>query len=229
MDLIEAEEKEKGSVTFSDIRGFLKFSGGDLSILAYIVAGMWPAFMTLAISLWMGYWAGQEFDEQQKSFYPLIMLSMVFLLALGSFVRDSTIFNIFIQTTSAMHISMSNRILRSKILFFDSNPIGRILTRFSKDIATLDLIVPTVSVLMTYGIFRALTVTISLCIINYYLLVPTVLAVAYLAYLLKYASIAMIEAQRLDAIVRGPIHSLFAMVINGLVSIRAYEQVPHFR
>jgi hypothetical protein len=39
----------------------------------------------------------------------------------------------------------------------------------------------------------------------------------------------MIEAQRLDSIVRGPIHNLFATVVNGLVSIRAYDQVYFFQ
>lgn len=39
----------------------------------------------------------------------------------------------------------------------------------------------------------------------------------------------MIEAQRMDSIVRGPIHSLFAMVVNGLISIRAYNKLDYFR
>ena len=39
----------------------------------------------------------------------------------------------------------------------------------------------------------------------------------------------MVEAQRLDSIVRGPIHSLFAMIINGLISIRAYDKLDFFR
>ena len=39
----------------------------------------------------------------------------------------------------------------------------------------------------------------------------------------------MVEAQRLDSVVRGPIHSLFAMIINGLISIRAYDKLDFFR
>lgn len=39
----------------------------------------------------------------------------------------------------------------------------------------------------------------------------------------------MVEAQRLDSIVRGPIHSLFAMVVNGLISIRAYDKLNFFK
>jgi len=33
----------------------------------------------------------------------------------------------------------------------------------------------------------------------------------------------------MDSIVRGPIHSLFAMVVNGLGSIRAYDKLDFFK
>ena len=155
-------------------------------------------------------------------------MGIFLFMVVSCFMRESTIFSIFIRTTSNMHWSMCEKVLRSNILFFDSNPVGRILTRFSKDIAVLDIIAPSISILMTYGIFRAIAVTISLCVVNYWLLIPTAISFAYLIYLWKNAQLAMIESQKLDAIVRGPIHSLFSNVINGLISIRAYEQVFHF-
>ena len=37
---------------------------------------------------------------------------------------------------------MANMVMKAKILFFDSNPIGRIVTRFSKDIMYLDTNLP---------------------------------------------------------------------------------------
>jgi hypothetical protein len=41
-----------------------------------------------------------------------------------------------------MHAAMTKAVLRAKMLFFDSNPIGRIITRFSKDMNVLDLVMP---------------------------------------------------------------------------------------
>lgn len=122
-----------------------------------------------------------------------------------------------------MHLAMCEKVLRANVLFFDSQPMGRILTRFSKDMAVLDLIAPATSILMTYGIFRAITVAISLVIINYWLLIPAFFTLLYLIYLMRNAKMAMIEAQRLDSVVRGPIHSLFTTIVSGLVSIRAYD------
>lgn len=83
---------------------------------------------------------------------------------------------------------MAKKIVRAKIVFFDSNPIGRILTRFSKDMAVLDIIVPTVTVLISYGIFRAASATIALCVVNYWLLIPLFMSVFYFIYIAKKAS-----------------------------------------
>ena len=155
-----------------------------------------------------------------------ILISASFLAAV---LREFLIFNIFIRSTSNIHQEMCKRIVHARVLFFDSNPIGRILTRFSKDVAVLDLIVPQFVVMITFGSFRAISVTISLCIVNYWLCIPLVIVLIYFVYVYKRLSPAMVEAQRIDQIVRGPIHSLLAMTVNGLVTIRAYEKIAYFK
>ena len=62
------------------------------------------------------------------------------------------------------------KVIRAKILFFDSNPIGRILTRFSKDVCALDLIMPNIAVLASFGLFRALTVALVVSYIHWQML-----------------------------------------------------------
>lgn len=121
-------------------------------------------------------------------------MGILIALTVSCFIRESTIFGINLRTTTKMHLAMCERVLRANILFFDSNPMGRIITRFSKDMAVLDLIAPAVSILMTYGIFRALTVAISLVLINYWLLIPAFFSLFYLIYLMRNAKTAMIQA-----------------------------------
>ena len=118
--------------------------------------------------------------------------------------------------------------MRAKVIFFDSNPIGRILTRFSKEMALLDMVFPVLLTLTSYGMFRVISATISLAIVNFWLFIPVFFLCIYFILVAKSASIAMIEASRLDSVVRGPIHNLFAMTINGLTSIRAYRQIDYF-
>ena len=64
-----------------------------------------------------------------------------------------------------MHKEMVQKVIRSKILFFDSNPIGRIFTRFSKDMSVMDLVLPGIAVFATFGLFRTLTVVMTLSVL----------------------------------------------------------------
>lgn len=48
-------------------------------------------------------------------------------------------------------------------------------------------------------------------------------------WVLTRATQVMVEAQRLDGLYRGPIHGTFAMVVNGLVSLRSANRMQFFR
>ena len=39
----------------------------------------------------------------------------------------------------------------------------------------------------------------------------------------------MIDSQRFDGELRGPIHSTFSMIVNGLVSLRALDKLAYFK
>ena len=62
----------------------------------------------------------------------------VVLFIVCTIVRTFVILFFILASIDNIHKTMSLAVLRSKILFFDSNPIGRILTRFSKDIVVFD-------------------------------------------------------------------------------------------
>ena len=119
--------------------------------------------------------------------------------------------------------------MRAKILFFDSNPIGRILTRFSKDLTMIDLVLCPLTLLVTQGFMRAVSVVISVSIVNPWLLIPAAIGVVLSYHITKTGLAPMIEAQRFDQLFHGPINQTLSMVTNGLVTFRAYRKFDFFR
>jgi len=83
---------------------------------------------------------------------------------------------------------------RSKIEFFDSNPVGRILTRFSKDLSLLELLMPNSSILASYGIFRTFATCVILSVINYWLLIPVAIFVMIVYYIVRRVAHILVEA-----------------------------------
>lgn len=52
-----------------------------------------------------------------------------------------------LKAATNMHNMMAEKVLRANILFFDSNPIGRITTRFSRDMTILDMGIPPLTIM----------------------------------------------------------------------------------
>lgn len=89
---------------------------------------------------------------------------------------------------------MAKKVIRADIVFFDSNPSGRVTTRFSKDMTILDIMVPPVLLLVTQGMLRAISVAISVIIINPWILLVVFVGLFYIIWVVKTAMPTMVDA-----------------------------------
>lgn len=79
------------------------------------------------------------------------------------------------------------------------------------------------------GIVRSISVVIMVCIINPYVLIPAILCLAIMLFIMSLGANNMVQLQRLDSLEREPIHSIFAMMITGLVSCRVSGRIGFFK
>lgn len=128
-----------------------------------------------------------------------------------------------------MHEQMVVSISRAPIRFFDSNPVGRIQTRFSKDMSTLDILLPGIAVFSSNGLWRAICVFCVMMVLQPWLVLVMAVLTVIMVLAFNYTIRAMIQAQRMDSVYRGPINSAITNVVIGLVSIRSYERLQYFR
>ena len=63
-------------------------------------------------------------------------------LFLFSIVRSIHFFATCMSTSIKLHNNMFDSLIRAPVVFFDKNPIGRILNRFAKDIGSIDELLP---------------------------------------------------------------------------------------
>jgi len=122
-----------------------------------------------------------------------------------------------------MHNKMAEKVLRADILFFDSNPIGRITTRFSKDMTIIDIMLPNATVFVTQGIMRSLTVVVTVSMVNPWLLIVVAVSLVYMYYITSLGIKPMVDSQRFDQQFTGPINTTFSMVISGMTTLRSYR------
>ena len=115
------------------------------------------------------------------------------------------------------------------ILFFDSNPIGRILNRFSKDICSMDELLPNTFFDSIQVLLLSCGAVILPAVLNPWILLPACPLIAMFLWLGKYYMKTAREIKRLEAVNRSPVFTHFSDTLEGLATIRSYSMENDFR
>lgn len=68
--------------------------------------------------------------------------AFVFLLIAGTLIRSIVYFSFCMKASTHLHNNMFSKIVHAFMFFFNNNPSGRILNRFSKDMGAVDETLP---------------------------------------------------------------------------------------
>lgn len=222
--LIKQEERETGVVSFGVLKRYKDALGGWWVVS--ILFGCYIATETLRIlsSTWLSIWT----DESTPKLYSPLFYNIIYaLLSLGQVCvtlgNSYWLIMTSLYAARKLHNAMLNSILRAPMVFFHTNPLGRIINRFSKDLGDIDrnvapfvnMFLGQVSQLLSTFVLIGLLSTMSL-----WAILPLLL-LFYAAYL-YYQSTAR-EVKRLDSITRSPVYAQFGEALNGLSTIRAYK------
>lgn len=222
--LIKQEERETGVVSSNVLMRYKNALGGSWVVIVLFMCYFLIEALRVGSSTWLSFWTDQSSSTRYSAgFYNLIYS----LLSLGQVMV--TLMNSFWLITSSLyaakmlHDAMLNSILRAPMVFFHTNPLGRIINRFAKDIGDIDRsVAPFVSMFLGQ-VFQLISTFVLIGIVSTMSLwaIMPLLVLFYGAYL-YYQSTAR-EVKRLDSISRSPVYAQFGEALNGLATIRAYK------
>ncbi|XP_077294803.1 putative multidrug resistance-associated protein lethal(2)03659 [Arctopsyche grandis] len=150
--------------------------------------------------------------------YTGIVISLI-IITLG---RSFMFFWLAMRASINLHNNMFHSITRASMRFFHTNPSGRILNRFSKDMGSIDEVLPSACIdVLQIGLSLIGIITV-VAIVNYWLLIPT-LGVGFIFYLLRiyYLSTSR-SVKRLEGVTRSPVFSHLNASLQGMTTIRAF-------
>ena len=122
-----------------------------------------------------------------------------------------------------LHEKMVSKVIRAKKEFFDRNPSGRILNRFSSDIGTIDMTLINNTFTLFDGSVRALLTLIIISTLSYYLIIVCLL-ISYAFFKAGlYFKLPISRIKQLESVSRSPLYSDLSQTLSGLITIRCYH------
>ncbi|XP_015596918.1 multidrug resistance-associated protein 4 isoform X2 [Cephus cinctus] len=161
-------------------------------------------------------------SQLSETAYIYIYTGIVIAIFFVGITRSISFYTLCMRCSQKLHDSMFRSLIRTSMRFFDVNPSGRILNRFSKDMLAVDELLPKAMldagqvIMMMFG---SLIVT---CTVNPFFLIPIVIIGGIFHWIRKVYLKTSKNIKRLEGMTRSPVFTHLNATLNGLPTIRAY-------
>ncbi|XP_046989232.1 ATP-binding cassette sub-family C member 4-like isoform X1 [Schistocerca americana] len=143
-------------------------------------------------------------------------------LVVIAFTRSLTFYNICMKSSRKLHDTMFTNLMRAPMRFFNTNPSGRILNRFSKDMGAVDEILPKAVMDATQIIMSVLGSLVIAVAVNWVYLIPIIVMGFILWFVRKIYLRSSMNIKRLEGMTKSPVFTHLLATLQGLTTIRAF-------
>uniref|UniRef100_A0A182P629 Uncharacterized protein n=1 Tax=Anopheles epiroticus TaxID=199890 RepID=A0A182P629_9DIPT len=235
------EGTSRGKVQGSILLSYLGSGANGLIMCGLLVLFLATQLAASGADYWVAFWTSQEeqrlfraahnlTETSAEELRPLLstetcmaihgaLVGSIFLIAI---TRSISFYQTSVRASQNLHDSMFAGCVSTTMRFYDTNPSGRILNRFSKDMGSVDELLPK-------AMLDASQIILSLCgtlvvtvLVNPLFLVPlAVLGVVFWFVRRIYLKTSK-NIKRLEGITRSPVFSHLSASLAGLPTIRAF-------
>uniref|UniRef100_A0A5F9DU00 Multidrug resistance-associated protein 1 n=1 Tax=Oryctolagus cuniculus TaxID=9986 RepID=A0A5F9DU00_RABIT len=228
--LMEADKAQTGQVKLSVYWDYMKAIGLFISFLS-IFLFLCNHVSSLASNYWLSLWTDdpvvngtQEHTKVRLSVYGALGISQG--IAVFGYSMAVSIGGIF--ASRRLHLDLLHNVLRSPMSFFERTPSGNLVNRFSKELDTVDSMIPQVIKMFMGSLFSV----VGACII---VLLATPIAAVIIPplglvyfFVQRFYVASSRQLKRLESVSRSPVYSHFNETLLGVSVIRAFEEQERF-
>ncbi|XP_057563438.1 ATP-binding cassette sub-family C member 4-like [Hippopotamus amphibius kiboko] len=239
---LSLEDRLDGKIGFKTYKTYFTASAQWFIIIFLILVNIAAQVAYVLQDWWLAYWAnvqstlyyiaygkGRVIVVPDPAWYFTVHAVLTVATVLFGITRSVLIFYVLVNSSQTLHNKMLESILRAPVLFFNRNPIGRILNRFSKDIGHMDDLLPLTfqdfiqTFLLVIGVVGVMVAVIP------WIVIPVIPLGIIFFVLRRYFLETSRAVKRLECATRSPVFSHFASSFQGLWTIRAYKAEQRFQ
>ncbi|XP_011301174.1 probable multidrug resistance-associated protein lethal(2)03659 [Fopius arisanus] len=164
-------------------------------------------------------------DYPQSPVYIYVYIYSVLVLSIFviGITRSFMFYGLAIGASQTLHDRAFGALIRTGMRFFDTNPSGRILNRFSKDMGAIDELLPKAQLDAGQIIMMMVGALIVVCVVNPMFIAPLAVMSFIFYWIRKVYLKTSKNVKRLEGILRSPVFTHLNATLHGLSTIRAYN------
>lgn len=240
------EESATGTVAVIVYYRYWKAIGTVLAV-AILLSVILMQFSRNATDLWLSVWVSEDASREDNIVLDIINrlfnlklhATVYFYLTVYAIIGVAnsiiTICRAFlfayggVRAAKRIHVDLVNTIVKARVMFFDTTPLGRIINRFSGDTFTVDDSLPFILNILLAQFFSLLgTLFMTIYGLPWLCLFMAPLLPFY-HWLQNQYRLTSRELKRLSSVTLSPLYCHFTETVSGLSTIRAFKNVPRFR
>ncbi|KAL6841674.1 hypothetical protein ACP4OV_028503 [Aristida adscensionis] len=226
VQLTEDEEKGIGDLGWKPYKDYIEVSKGT-----YQFSGMCSSqVLFTCFQIMSTYWLAVAVQMDNVSVALLVgaYSALSIFSCCFAYMRNLFAAKLGLKASKAFFASLMDSVFKAPMLFFDSTPVGRILTRASSDLSILDFDIPYSMSFAANGGVEVVTNILVMSTITWQVLVVAVPVAVTMIYVQRYYVSSARELVRINGTTKAPVMNYASESILGVVTIRAFTATERF-
>nr|XP_043635509.1 ABC transporter C family member 8-like isoform X2 [Erigeron canadensis] len=226
VQLTEEEEKELGNVGWKPFFDYVVISQGIWFLSSCVLSQSGFVALQAAASYWLAF--GIQIPQ-------ITTIKLIFVYTFLSTMSTLFVFGrSFFATLMGLRASKSffnkftNSIFRAPMVFFDSTPVGRILTRASSDLSVIDFDIPFSFAYVCGSGIELLAMICIMASVTWQVLIVAIFGMVASKYVQGYYQPTARELMRINGTTKAPVMNYASETSLGVSTIRAFKMQDRF-
>ncbi|KAF3993697.1 hypothetical protein FT663_01110 [Candidozyma haemuli var. vulneris] len=228
---IEDEDKAVNAISWKVYKNYINLGAG---IFGYTAAPVFlflvaiATFCQLFTNTWLSFWMEKRFSHLSDNFYVGFYVAFAFLTVFFTGVQFTMLAYMNNRSAELLNVKAVEKVLHCPMSFMDTNPLGRVLNRFTKDTDSLDNEIGEQLRLFIFPLAMIIGIIIlCICYLPWFAIAVPFLGGAFV-FLSEIYSGSSREIKRLEAVQRSVVYNNFNEILTGMHTIKAYKEEVNF-